>query len=94
LEDLREELEDLQATYDLVSHAEFALALQQLKTVGVKMQKLEETGTLLNSETGALINSTATLRTELFALKENLAQAMAQQALDQELEESHFNEDV
>lgn len=91
LEDVCEELEDLQATYDLVSHAEFTVALQQLKTCGVKIQKLEETGKLLNHETGSLINSTASLRTQLFAMKESLASAMAQQALDQEFQEEEFN---
>ena len=55
------------------------------------MQKLEETGKLLNHETGSLINSTASLRTQLFAMKESLTTAMAQQVLDQERQEEEFN---
>jgi len=70
LEDLREELEDLVETYELVSATEFSVALQQLKTVGNKMSKLHNTGALLDDDVGKLVTSTANLRAQLFELKE------------------------
>ena len=84
LEDLREGLEDLQATYDLLSHSDFAVALQQIKTAGIKMQKLEESGGILDKETEVLIKSTAGLRSQLFTLKDGLSAASSQQALEHE----------
>lgn len=70
LEDLREELEDLVETYELVSATEFSVSLQQLKAVGNKMSKLHNTGALLDADVGNLVSSTANLRAQLFELKE------------------------
>lgn len=87
LEDLREELEDICLTYDLVSQAEFSVTLQQLKTVGVKMQRLDDSGAMLLRDADTLIRSTAALRAEMLTLKEYIGDALSQQAADQAREE-------
>jgi len=77
VEDMREELEELVETYDLVSHTEFSVSLQQLKAIGNKMRKLEETGNLLDDDVETLVQSTSALRAQLFRVKEILDRAQS-----------------
>ena len=77
VEDMREELEELVETYDLVSHTEFSVSLQQLKAIGNKMRKLEETGNLLDDDVETLVQSTSALRAQLFRVKEILDHAQS-----------------
>ena len=72
IEDMKEELEELVETYDLVSHTEFSVSLQELKAIGNKMRKLEETGSLLDDDVETLVQSTSALRSQLARVKEIL----------------------
>ena len=86
MELLREELKELVEMYELLSHTEFSVSLHQLKTIGNKMRKLAETGSMLDNDVETLVESTSAMRSNLFELREMIDTIVAEHATNKRSE--------